>query len=1515
MPLQAPILYGKNTINVIDDSIIEKSLSAFTTGVGDKYDLKIFKQDISDYNNTFNLVGKIYGKYFKNISSYQKVKLNYRIKAIGQYEDETCQGYVKLKLSAITSDKVRVRVYRYATKNIDIKAKIECKVSYYEKIDTTWTPKSKTLTSEIFTSSLPVKASYTAKGNAILNTQNNVLMTSTPIKTIMWNLAMSDNVIKTSHDNGMTVQLFDYKIYDDYEFDTVSNRFAINKNRDFKLSQYGTVQVHTSSKVTNNLDSGLYMSGYSEGQLFECEKIFEKTITGNNNEVHIITKSDIENMIPKCVSDDTYLFDGNSSSIVTKIEILDIGPTITVTNNNINSDNIFSVTSNSFFETPVLTYKFNDITRNYFITTEDIFNNMVKDYNIKYKYSLNIIDCTSNIIMDSDTKLTPNYSSTWEDDYMSGFALEAIKEKVVLDWEYTYPEYPNEGFNGIVNAVNSLDGSYIKRDLLVQVPEIYVPQEMFDVKFKLITENISPSDSHLNAKFLNEDETGYTSVNGDFALFTSEATKPIIKEIKDIISIDTLETITLNDTTTKQFTTKVSKPILSISQDNLYTSYELNLETDSNDIEISDYNINLVFDENNECVIPYTCKVLRSSTSKWHPYIHNGYYYLNQDEYYLYSQSNISGNYTDNYVYKKKNVNYNINVELVNNKGESQYYNHNYQDKDDYNIIYSSNVEYNSKGLMPKPIFENDIYKEYKNTEHILPEISMPRKATSYLPLTYKLSKTGNEITVYGRAINENGVWSSWSEIENNTIPNIPASHKVQLKVNFSPVTNNVITDLEEVISNLTDFDKELDSIYSSNVTISNGYIECTSKNDNAIFSSKIFNYYNSTTIKLDTYYTCSNTNESYYLNIHVAGSDNYDEILYNPKWILMDGSASVTGKYIKYRIEFTKNIKVLAIYKYINTLVTTSTVQQINNISFGAEIDGEELVDTSINIDRISEISYNEKEHIVIDNVRETIEPMVTTMGYSVDNIGNITISTTDDDFEILTKENVVDFDKELISNIFEGYNRFSNYNSTYPAVSRELNYWVFDNYNKQIMYNYNSTSYVGLVTPQNYLSYNLKATLNSNAKTERHICVVLAYYKDYFGKEYTLSLLVSPGEDSYKVVYNYMQENQKTIKNGKDLVINNQDLMYWSQLGYGIRVDISRENNIFTIKRSQENEHFIDDNTLLEIDINNYPQLAIFKNGSSVGFGSYQIKSIFSNLLIASKDNANSSVIIKSKKTEIEYKEGENLLVTDNTINVSPFPQQYSPIIVSTKEFGELRRIFYRNEKGLYSLDIKESYYKNTNNCYTLTERNIDIKYLKVYINETLIKDFEIQNNIITLNSDYEYDYVVVEYRVLNSFVANYSYHSDSMEITLHTEKDIDNAVVKYETNLSDNRKELKNISLNPIYNTDSKGFIYISYEDNIINNINIHCNPKSVLANGIDSINLYFEALDELGNPVQNIELNSYAVSGTLIVENNITDQNGVVCAKYISCNEVLTDTIKVFESTNSISKEIHIYNTEV
>ena len=138
-----------------------------------------------------------------------------------------------------------------------------------------------------------------------------------------------------------------------------------------------------------------------------------------------------------------------------------------------------------------------------------------------------------------------------------------------------------------------------------------------------------------------------------------------------------------------------------------------------------------------------------------------------------------------------------------------------------------------------------------------------------------------------------------------------------------------------------------------------------------------------------------------------------------------------------------------------------------------------------------------------------------------------------------------------------------------------------------------------------------------------------------------------------------------------------------------------------------------------------------------------------------------------------------------------------------------------------------------------------------------------------------------------------------------------------VFFETNTKNNKFVAEDLSLNPVYRTDYKGFIYLTDEHYEPYVINIYRNPEYIRCGGYDKIDVSVECLDYLGNPVVSKEISIDCKYGILIFDNDsikqYTDINGVIHFIYQSavneCEDIITArTLTTDESVIEASVKI-------
>ena len=230
------------------------------------------------------------------------------------------------------------------------------------------------------------------------------------------------------------------------------------------------------------------------------------------------------------------------------------------------------------------------------------------------------------------------------------------------------------------------------------------------------------------------------------------------------------------------------------------------------------------------------------------------------------------------------------------------------------------------------------------------------------------------------------------------------------------------------------------------------------------------------------------------------------------------------------------------------------------------------------------------------------------------------------------------------------------------------------------------------------------------------------------------------------------------------------------------------------------------------------------------------------------------------------------------------------------------------------------EEAILKNMLNDY-------DKDTLEIYLNDVKLNDdkYDIVNHLVIfkdfLNGENK---IVVSYKILNSFYAEVNRVEDTTTIYLYTNHkdmltlDNDNPrkfKVYFETSTRNNKFIANELSLNPIYRTDYKGFIYLTDEHNEPYSMNIYCNPCRLKAGGYDKVDVSIEVLDILNNPVISKDIGIECNYGIINCDSYTTDMNGVVHIVYCSSYKKSIDTLtaKVLtDDNNVIQKSINIIN---
>lgn len=327
---------------------------------------------------------------------------------------------------------------------------------------------------------------------------------------------------------------------------------------------------------------------------------------------------------------------------------------------------------------------------------------------------------------------------------------------------------------------------------------------------------------------------------------------------------------------------------------------------------------------------------------------------------------------------------------------------------------------------------------------------------------------------------------------------------------------------------------------------------------------------------------------------------------------------------------------------------------------------------------------------------------------------------------------------------------------------------------------------------------------------------------------------------------------------------------------------------------------------------------------------------------------ENIDDKLIIRSleeivDEDNFDYTDGAVFELDEKQIaTMSPIPQQYSPVILyADNDPIPYTQVFFCDKNGEPSITNTEEFESNGFKTLYLKYLDIDPNSIYITIDGKIENDFKIIDNIIQFNNVIESGKIIlVEYKILKSFIVKYDYENDSMDVEIYKcgnleyytpsdsvlcgsivcgfDNDSNSPVNKikifYETNKLSACKQLSHISFNPIYNVRYNGYVYICDYQDPPQKIEIIPEDNFIYANNKDTMNVLVRVTDKNQNPIENIDINISAAKGSLKILNNITDINGIVKCIYTSCDENCIDTIKAIV-TNDVKSEIKIINRKL
>ena len=752
------------------------------------------------------------------------------------------------------------------------------------------------------------------------------------------------------------------------------------------------------------------------------------------------------------------------------------------------------------------------------------------------------------------------------DEYLWFMARKMTKEQSYYD------ELPGPGmdtFYGLVNGRYRSDSQDGKQDLRVDTPQFNIPTTVIKDTIKIyiqITE-FYPDTALVSYKWANpiEGRNGITQVNGDYVTFSSDSLTYKDVEYYDIISTINMENQELYDSKTTEKIFELAKPETIYE----YENYYLSVTTDNSDVLALRYPTEITFDENGLASVGVAFKGVVNATSQWAPRIHNGYYYLNQHEYFAYSEFDVQANF-DTYEetnFKTINGYMTFDVQLRHKAKPVQMYQvfkntrpELMQDEEHFRWV-------DGKGLTLKPNIDGLYYKEYLTQTYYSPIMLFENILTETIVLfvNYEFEDGSEYLPMKVRSyIVEEGKWSEWTDFTNGTAPNVPLSCAYQLCFDLQATTTNKEITIEDYLCCYLDWKDDMAENGTTNIVTITDHMTAGPYEANGVYISKVMDFGCDTSMSLDFF-------DSHYkdsVQVYIAYTSGNPNILSleNVTWhnVTKASNAVFTGRYFRYKIIVPYGEKLYWLHKKFTTLETTVLLPYVKALLMQGKYQPTDIVTNFINTESF-EIPKDGEFHTVFDNVLNVIGADVLEKGYKENEIEYVKIQCTTDDIDI-------QYDKKIETQYPLSYLRTSieaKSDIDVNIVVKNTPYIFVEKDKRE-----ENDIIVIKGTPQQYAPITVEDT-EGNLYTQLHNCTSFMQYEEFLLTEETkyLELKSNRYDDDFKV---YVDGEELDITNYKvvnHLVIFNDFI----GIGHTVRIEyyisrsfiavIDRANNTTTI------------------------------------------------------------------------------------------------------------------------------------------------------------------------------------------------------------------------------------------------------------------------------------------------------------------------------------------------------------
>lgn len=1013
-----PLVHSVGSLKPQD--VVIDNLKAFQSGVGHGLDLKVEKQSLEEYRESFSLTTKVEGIYTQKTKSYTQIPFSYRVKATAKYTEDSTEGFVKFKTTAYDKAFVSFDVIRYATASINIRARVRFEVEYYMKEFGALRTERKTMYTKELSHDLVQKDKVhydDIAGNVYLKSSD-IKLSDQTIGELIQEAINGDPVVSAYH-AVIPCKVYGLLIEDDYPYTSEGdNYWKFGKERVFSPAGSGT--INATAKTTDEaamLKSHLYLVGYARAGLYTGFKHYEKEIDSSERYTVIaLSNAELKNIPIKNVDDTSFSFQFSLAEITSDIQRINVKADrpdrVKVTRQipeTVSNDPVVIVQFSEAIVSDVLTYRYSNESFNTILPYYKHVIGMTPNVENEYLFLTEILDCSHNITLNGQpVKKGTRYKQVGTP--MSTIEIITTPIQKTRDWEMILPDLSSDSpLTGVVNnGPRDVDGG--KRNYSAYVPKFPLPNHIVpgSLLYQVLFESLNDEESMVSSCFENGEFFGQRM--GGMITFSSEAFTYEDVQFKNTITEDLFHPLEIEGLSEVTFALELKKSMETRPESmRPYKYYTLSVTSNNNDVVPVSYPEIIEFNDEGVVNVEVGCRIQQNAVSKWSPRIHSGHYYINQHEYFMPAEFVTDAKFTENNTFSEETFDVNLRalvkrsmpITRVTEKWQlpNEYYSSAERHPSFKYYLTQGNLALN-QWIEATPVIDTTYYKKYQDVSFISPVKTLNHVIDVFGQLKWDEEKSdGTNIKPYIRAYDlEHNLWSGWIEVKAGyAIEGLPNSNLVQLRFDCHFNQTETTETFTDIYSCAYDFEQLISKEDSTNVETAFDVIRGDNPTKEAIYVTTVMDR----GVTVASNFRGRSSHEGL-VNYYIATSNDKEVLLTNPQWRHCGGDSFVNEeRYVRYKITIPAYEEVYSFKIETKTRTLSEAFARFGNFKLNGRKEGAFRYEECT--ERFSYTRLNDGKVTSLESsIKPLLESMVTPIGYQFEDIYEFHITSGSSNFEL---------------------------------------------------------------------------------------------------------------------------------------------------------------------------------------------------------------------------------------------------------------------------------------------------------------------------------------------------------------------------------------------------------------------------------------------------------------------------------------------------------------------------------